>query len=79
MGQKEQRAPRSKTSFAILVGMSTAILLAAPVIVLLIIGFALDMLFHTTPTITLLGAGIGFVSGIVNVTRLMKIMQKQKK
>ena len=76
-----QKVPktRSKTSFFILVGISTAILFAAPVIILFILGFVLDTFFHTKPTLMLLGVAIGFVSGIINVARLMKMMQNRKK
>jgi ATP synthase protein I len=76
MMQKLQ--PRSKISFFVLVGMSTAILLAAPVIILLLVGFALDTFLHTKPTFMLIGVIIGFVSGIINVSRLMKVIQKRK-
>lgn len=79
MEAKKNLKSQSKATFFILVGMSTAILLVAPVIILLIVGFALDSFFHTSPTMMLLGAGIGFLSGIINVSRLMKLMQKGKK
>ncbi len=79
MDKKKQTQPRSKKAFFILVGMSAAILLAAPVLILLIVGFALDNFFHTAPTLMFVGAGIGFMSGIINIARLMKMMQNRKK
>lgn len=65
---------RSKTTYFALVGMSTAILLATPVILLLGGGFLLDKLFNTAPYITLAGGIIGFVSGMINVYKLLTKM-----
>lgn len=79
MENKKLKQPRSKKAFFILVGMSALILLAAPMGILLILGFALDSFFHTAPTFMFMGAGIGLVSGIINVARLMKMMQNRKK
>ena len=70
--------PKSKTTFFILVGMSTAILLATPVIILGGIGLFLDTIFHTGHFILIAGIVIGFVSGMLNINRLVKMMQKRK-
>ncbi|MGI8419892.1 MAG: AtpZ/AtpI family protein [Candidatus Levyibacteriota bacterium] len=74
---KEQ--PKSKTTFFILIGMSTALLLATPVIILLFLGIFLDSFFHTGRLFTIGGVIIGFLGGIFNVFRLMQMMQKRKK
>lgn len=54
-----------------LVGMSTAILLATPVVVLLGIGFFLDKLFNTGHILLICGGIIGFVGGMYNVYKLL--------
>jgi F0F1-type ATP synthase assembly protein I len=77
MDQKTQQ--RSKTTYFILVGMSTSILLATPVIVLLGLGYLLDRLFNTSPYLTIGGGSIGFVSGIVNVYKLLMRMNTNNK
>jgi F0F1-type ATP synthase assembly protein I len=71
--------PKSKTTFFILVGMSTALLLASPVIILLFLGIFLDSMVHTGKLFTIGGIIVGFVGGIFNVFRLMQMMQKRKK
>ena len=76
MEQKPQ--PKSKATFYILMAASTAILLAAPVIVLAALGFFLDKLFHTSPIILIAGGVIGFIGGTVNVYKLVKAMNSKK-
>ncbi|MGH7203617.1 MAG: AtpZ/AtpI family protein [Candidatus Levyibacteriota bacterium] len=71
--------PKSKTTFFILVGMGTAILLAAPVVILLFIGVFLDSIFHAGNLYMIMGIIVGFVGGIVNIFRLVQMMQKRKK
>ena len=63
----------------LLMAMSTAILLVTPVLVLAALGFFLDYLFHTTPLITILGVCIGFISGMTNVFKLLRLSEKIKK
>jgi len=72
---------KSKTTYKLflIIAMSTAILLVSPVIVLLGVGYFADNFFHTTPIYMALGGGIGFISGIINVFRMMQLMQKRKK
>ena len=79
MQTEKELQPKSKTTFFILVGFSTAFLLAAPVVILLFVGMFLDSIFHTAPTYLTLGIIVGFIGGIANVFRLMKLMQKRKK
>jgi len=76
-----QKIPSLKSTNAsfILIGMSTAILLVTPVIILLAIGYFFDGIFHTRPLLMILGIIVGFVSGIMNVFKLLKLMQKNKK
>lgn len=73
--QVEKPRPKSKLVFFTLIGMSTAILLVTPVIVLLFVGLFLDNLFKTTPWIMIIGIGAGFIGGIMNVMRLMKTIK----
>ena len=79
MATQNGEQPKSKTTFFILIGMSTAILLAAPVVILLFLGIFLDSVFHTGRTFMISGIIIGFVGGTFNVFRLMEMMQKRKK
>ncbi len=58
-----------------LIGVSTAFLLAAPVIILLFLGIFLDNIFHTAPFIALVGAIIGAIGGINNVLKIIKVVQ----
>lgn len=74
MDTRSQQKQRSKTAYVLLVGMSTAILLATPVILLLGGGYLLDKLFQTSPYITLAGGVLGFISGMVNVYKLLTRM-----
>jgi F0F1-type ATP synthase assembly protein I len=67
---------KSSVSFYLITGMSTAILLVSPVIVLLFLGMFFDQLFHTGNMLLIGGVSIGFLGGMVNVYRLMKMMQK---
>ena len=64
--------PKSKTGFFVLFGLSTAFLLATPVLIFLLIGLALDHVFKTTPIITLIAVTIGAVGGLYNVMKLVK-------
>ena len=79
MAIKEKLQSNSKTSFFILVGMSTAILLAAPVIILTFLGIFFDSLFHTGKLFLIIGVIAGFIGGMINVYRLLSLMQNQKK
>jgi F0F1-type ATP synthase assembly protein I len=71
----------NKTTFKlfIIMAMSTAILLVSPVIILSGVGYFADNFFHTAPLYMILGGAIGFISGIINVFRMMQLMQKRKK
>lgn len=71
MDTLNQQKQRSKTTYYVLVGMSTAILLATPVLILLGIGYFLDKIFQTSPYIMVIGGVIGFIGGIVNVYTLL--------
>ena len=68
----EQQPPKkSKTVYFMLVGMSTAILLATPVIILLGAGFFLDKLFGTGHILLICGGVLGFIGGMYNVYKLL--------
>lgn len=67
----EKTKQRSKTTYFVLVGMSTAILLATPVIILTAAGFFLDKLFNTSPYLLIGGGILGFIGGITNVYKLL--------
>jgi F0F1-type ATP synthase assembly protein I len=73
----EIQKQRSKTAYFVIVGMSTAILLATPVIVLAGAGFLLDKLFNTSPILVLIGGVVGFISGMVNIYKLLMKMNKK--
>jgi F0F1-type ATP synthase assembly protein I len=75
-----ENKPESQTTnkLGLIIGMSTAILLVTPVIILLVIGYFLDSIFHTSPLYLVIGIIVGFISGVVNVYRLMKLMQRRK-
>jgi F0F1-type ATP synthase assembly protein I len=79
MTEVKEPQPKSKTTFFVLVGLSTALLLASPVVILLFVGSFIDNIFHTKPTFLILGIIVGFIGGIANVFRLMRLMQKRKK
>jgi F0F1-type ATP synthase assembly protein I len=72
----EDKQQRSKTTYFVLVGMSTAILLATPVIVLAGAGFLLDKLFGTHPILILIGGIGGFIAGMMNVYKLLTKMKQ---
>jgi len=78
MEAKEQSEQKNQKTF-IIVAMSTAILLVSPVITLLVLGYFLDKFFHTAPLFLLLGVSIGFISGVMNVFKLLRVTQKVKK
>jgi len=61
-----------------IIATSTAILLVSPVALLGIIGYFVDKIFHTAPLYLILGILIGFVSGIINVFRMVQMMQRKK-
>lgn len=71
-----QRKQKTKTTYFVLVGISTAILLATPVVILSGGGFLLDKLFGTTPWILIMGTVAGFVGGMVNVYKLLTKMKQ---
>jgi F0F1-type ATP synthase assembly protein I len=79
MTAQENSESKSRTTFFIMMGLSTSFLLVTPVLALLAIGFFVDKYFHTTPFYMLLGIGIGLVGGTFNVFRLLQSMQKKKK
>ena len=62
----------------LVIGMSTAILLVSPIVGLLIAGYFFDRFFHTAPFFMIMGIIVGSVSGIMNVYRLMQMVQKRK-
>lgn len=72
----EQKQKRSKAAYFTLVGLSTAILLATPVLILLGVGFLLDTLFKTGPIFLLAGGIIGFISGMFNIYKLLTKMKQ---
>jgi ATP synthase protein I len=77
--KKENSESKTTTGFLLMMGMSTAFLLVAPVLILLTIGYFLDIYFHTKPTLMLVGIGIGLIGGMINVFRLLQAMQKVKR
>lgn len=70
---------KSPTTLFIIIGMSTAILLVTPVLVLGFFGYLLDKFFHSSPILLLIGLGIGFIGGIMNVFRMMQFIQRRKR
>jgi F0F1-type ATP synthase assembly protein I len=70
--------PQQGSTLPIIIGMSTAILLVTPVLILLVLGYIVDNIFHTTPFYMIGGIIVGFISGVINVFRLMKLMQRRK-
>lgn len=79
MGTKEKDESKSAIASFLIIGMSTAILLVSPVLALFLIGYFVDKFFHTTPFFMILGLTLGFISGIMNVFKLLKVMQQRKK
>lgn len=67
---------KQKTTYFVLVGMSTAILLVTPVVILAGAGFLLDKLLGTTPWILIIGTVAGFIGGMLNVYKLMTKMKQ---
>ncbi len=65
--------------FFLIMAMSTAIVLVSPVLILLAAGYFADKFFHTAPLYMALGGGLGFISGVINVFRMMTLIQKRKK
>lgn len=59
--------------------MSTAILLVSPVLLLCALGYFFDRIFHTAPLWLIIGGIAGFINGIINVFRMMQLMQRKKK
>ena len=79
MTQNNTKNTKTTYKLFLIIATSTAILLVSPVLVLLAIGYFFDHLLHTTPLYMIIGSVIGFISGIYNVFRMMKLMQKRKK
>ena len=79
METKIEEQTKSTYKLFIIMAMSTSILLVSPMAILVAAGYFADKYFHTTPLYILVGGGVGFVSGIMNVFRMMKLMQKRKK
>jgi len=80
MEQKDKTKKENRTTYKlfIIMAMSTEILLVSPVLILGIIGYFLDKIFHTAPLYLIIGGIVGFVSGIMNVFRMMRLMQRKK-
>lgn len=72
-----EKQTKSKTTFFLLIGMSTAILLATPVVVLSGLGFFLDTYLRTSPTFLIVGGIMGFVGGTINVYKLLTKMKQR--
>jgi F0F1-type ATP synthase assembly protein I len=77
--QKEIKENKTTYKLFIIMAMSTAILLVSPVLILGALGYFLDIFFHTAPVFLIIGSIIGFISGIFNIFRMMKLMQRKKK
>lgn len=58
--------------YRILMAGSTAILIAGPVILSLIIGLWLDGLLNTSPVFAMLAGLLGFVGSILSLIKLLK-------
>ena len=78
MEAKNKKETRANYRVFLIVAASTAILLVSPVLVLLVIGYLADNIFHTAPLYMFLGIGIGFVGGIMNVFKMVQVFQKKK-
>lgn len=79
MEMKNKVEPKTTYRLFLIMGMSTAILLVSPVLVLFGIGYIIDSIFHTHPFYTLIGGTVGFISGMFNVFKMTKMIQKRKK
>ena len=78
MESKEQTLQNNQKTFLI-IAMSTAILLVTPVLTSLVLGYFLDKIFHTAPLFIILGGSVGFISGVMNVFKLLRATQKVTK
>jgi F0F1-type ATP synthase assembly protein I len=79
MEQKNIKENKTTYKLFIIMAMSTAILLVSPVLLLAALGYFLDKFFHTAPLFLIIGGVIGFISGITNVFRMMRLMQRRKR
>ncbi len=68
---EQQTKKKSKIVYFTLVGMSTAILLVTPVIILMGAGFFFDTVFNTGHILLIGGGVIGFFGGMYNVYKLL--------
>lgn len=65
-----------KVYFVIGLAGQVTLLLVAPVVGSLVLGFWLDNYFHTSPIFIIGGVFLGFAGSIFNVFRIMKIVDK---
>ena len=79
MEQKGSNENKTTYKFYLIMAMSTSILLVSPVFIMGLFGYFLDKFFHTAPLFLIFGGVVGFISGIINVFRMTKLMQRKKK
>lgn len=78
MGKESKEKNGGNKQFYVVAGLvgQVTLLLVVPVVGFLILGLWLDSFFHTTPLFLILGVVLGFAGSIVNVFRMMKMLDK---
>lgn len=74
--EKKEEKARNKLVAAMAITAQVTLLLIAPVGVCLGIGIWLDTVFKSSPIILTLGTIIGFIISMINVFRVMKMLEK---
>jgi F0F1-type ATP synthase assembly protein I len=74
-GESEKRETR-KTYYILAISGYITVFLVAPVVLCLVLGLWLDSFLHTTPLFVILGVIIGFAGSIINVFKVMEIINK---
>lgn len=75
--RKESEAKDTRrTYYIIAVSGYITILLVAPVVLFLLLGFWLDSFFHTGHIFVISGVIIGFVGSVFNVFKVMELINK---
>lgn len=63
---------KPKIFYRIAMATSTALLIAGPVILALLLGLWLDTLFSTSPLFAMVGGMLGFVGSIISLIKLLR-------
>lgn len=67
---------KNKIYYIIAIGGQITALLVGPVVFFLLLGLWLDNTYHTSPLFIILGVIIGFIGSIINVFKVMRIIEK---